>query len=83
MRLKGLNCAETAIWALGQYWNNDLNTSYGRGLGGGVARLGETCGALTVPSWLWAPRLGGPIRRQHEEGVVLSPGAGSGTRVQR
>ncbi|MGI6663790.1 MAG: C-GCAxxG-C-C family protein [Bacillota bacterium] len=47
MRLKGLNCAETAIWALGQYWNNDLNTSYGTGLGGGVARLGETCGALT------------------------------------
>ena len=47
VRLKGFNCAETTIWALGQYWNSDIKTAYGTGLGGGVARLGETCGALT------------------------------------
>jgi len=47
IRFKGYNCAETTIWALGQYWNADLHPSYGTGLGGGVARLGETCGALT------------------------------------
>lgn len=47
IRLKGLNCAETVLWALGQYWNAELKTSYATGLGGGVARLGETCGALT------------------------------------
>ncbi len=47
IRLNGLNCAETVVWAMGQYWNEDFKTSYATGLGGGVARLDETCGALT------------------------------------
>ncbi|HHY76611.1 MAG TPA: C_GCAxxG_C_C family protein [Firmicutes bacterium] len=58
IRLKGLNCAETTIWALGQYWNEDLKPCYGTGLGGGVARLGETCGALTGAIVAMSARVG-------------------------
>ena len=44
---RGYNCAETALWALAKYWQLHCSTSYVTGLGGGVARSGETCGALT------------------------------------
>lgn len=46
MHKKGYNCAETVAWALSGYWNLDINIAAVTGLGGGIARSGETCGAL-------------------------------------
>ena len=46
MHKKGYNCAETAAWALSGYWNMDVNIAAVTALGGGIARTGETCGAL-------------------------------------
>ncbi len=47
MHKKGYNCSETVAWALSGYWNLDISISAVTGLGGGIARLGATCGALT------------------------------------
>lgn len=47
MHKRGFNCAETALWALSCYWNTDTSTACVSGLGGGIARSGATCGALT------------------------------------
>ncbi|MGE5578889.1 MAG: C-GCAxxG-C-C family protein [Bacillota bacterium] len=47
MHKKGYNCAETVAWALSSYWNLDMNIASVTGLGGGIARSGATCGALT------------------------------------
>jgi C_GCAxxG_C_C family probable redox protein len=44
---KGYNCSEATAWALAKYWDLDLNVGSVTGLGGGIARSGETCGALT------------------------------------
>lgn len=46
MHRRGYNCSETVVWALSSYWNLGLGTSCVTGLGGGIARTGETCGAL-------------------------------------
>ena len=46
MHKKGYNCAETVAWALSGYWNLDISIAAVTGLGGGIARSGETCGAL-------------------------------------
>lgn len=47
MHKKGYNCAETVLWTLSCYWHLNCSTSCATGFGGGVARMGETCGALT------------------------------------
>ncbi len=44
---RGFNCAEAAVWALSRYWDMDMETSVATGLGGGIARSGGTCGAVT------------------------------------
>lgn len=46
MHQKGYNCAETVLWVLSSLWHLGSSTSCATGLGGGVARMGETCGAL-------------------------------------
>lgn len=84
IRLKGLNCAETVLWALGQYWNAELKTSYATGLGGGVARLGETCGALTGAIVALSAKVGRTDPADSgKKGPVLSLGTGTGPAVQR
>lgn len=47
MHEKGFNCAETVVWALSSCWNLNMSTACATGFGGGIARTGATCGALT------------------------------------
>lgn len=47
LHLQGFNCAETVVWALADYWGIQIPVSYATAFGGGIARSGATCGALT------------------------------------
>jgi C_GCAxxG_C_C family probable redox protein len=70
IRGKGFNCAETVLWELGEYWNMGVQVSYGTGLGGGVARLGETCGALTGAILALGARVGRTDPGDNEKKVL-------------
>ncbi len=46
LHVRGFNCSESVFGALTGHWGMDLPFSVATGLGGGISRTGETCGAL-------------------------------------